>query len=254
MERRFLVFALCVCPILFSSALSQNNPRTVRVTITSNLPNSRVLIDSVDVGMVPLENYGLTEGRHTVCVVSGNDRHWITNAECRTIEAKEGLQVHMRFPRSIRVTSEPYGSSVVYRDTIQGETPSLLWIPEDVGTVRLTKEGYEEVALIFDGSTSALHGVLKPKETVIDGTAFLYLEKEESQTALPVVISVSSAVLSGALAAHWKLRADNLYRDYQRTGDPANLNQIHQLDVASGIALGVSQLSLAFLTYVLISR
>lgn len=249
-----------VCCFLATSPLttwSQGiHSSTVRVTITSNVSQARVFIDSVEVGTTPLVGYVVAPGKHSVCVMSSSDREWITNSVCEEIDVEENTerQVKMWLPRQILITSEPYGARVMYGDSVLGETPYVLFASADVGSIQLSMEEYDDVTMVFDVSTTALHGVLNPQRSLRGDNTWLYLEKEESKTAVPIVVTASTAVVTGIVAAYWKLRADNLYGDYRTTGDSAQLDQIRQLDVASGIALGVSQVSLALLTYFLLSR
>lgn len=252
--RHIIALLLCFCTGGFSSALSQDSVHTVRLTVISNIANARVLVDSREIGLTPLQEFVVPEGRHTVCVLLPDGRRWIADAVCETVYVKEAFRLQVRLPRTITITSEPYGATVIYKDSILGNTPLLVSMQDDAGVLRLAKEGYHDVTVMFDPSVSVFHGILKLKETPAEHARWLYLEKEESQTIIPVVVSVSSAVLAGAMAAYWKLRADDVYKEYQRTGDTGRLHRVHNLDLASGIALGLSQVSLAFLTYLLVSE
>ncbi|MBI3189020.1 MAG: PEGA domain-containing protein [Ignavibacteriales bacterium] len=71
---------------------------------------------------------------------------------------------------------------------------------------------------------------------------------------LPMYLTASGAVLSGAVAAYFKLKADNLYKDYDRTGDQSVLDKVKTYDTISGIALGVCEINLGLLTYILLSK
>ena len=80
------------------------------------------------------------------------------------------------------------------------------------------------------------------------------LAKEQSISNFPVYASTASAVVTGVVAAYFKIRADNSYADFRQNGDPGLLDQVHNLDRASGIALAACQASLLFLTYSLLTR
>ena len=71
---------------------------------------------------------------------------------------------------------------------------------------------------------------------------------------LPMYLTSSAAVLSGAVAAYFKLKADNLYKDYDRTGDQSVLDKVKTYDTISGVALGVCEINLGLLTYILLSK
>ena len=51
-----------------------------------------------------------------------------------------------------------------------------------------------------------------------------------------------------------KIKADRYFDEYMRTADPGRLDRVHKLDVAAGIALVVSEVSLAASTYLLFTR
>ena len=70
----------------------------------------------------------------------------------------------------------------------------------------------------------------------------------------PLYASSGGAVVFGIAAAFLKIRSDNYYAEYRLTGDQARLDQVRRLDTASGIALAVSEASLFWLTYTLLSR
>lgn len=231
-----------------------------RLSVTSNVRSAKVFVDSTEAGVTPLVNHPVTPGKHVVCVVpihkDGYNRSWTTNAVCENVEVDSGEESRLTFtiPRSLQIVSEPYGARISYGDSIIGETPAFVSTFAEHGSVTLSKDGYENLILMFDTSTSYLYGSLRSIRLMGDDHSTLYLEKEEARSTVPIVITASSAVLTGIAAAYLKIQADNRYSDYRNTGSAERLNQVRRLDVASGIALGVSQLSLALLTYFLLSH
>jgi hypothetical protein len=71
---------------------------------------------------------------------------------------------------------------------------------------------------------------------------------------LPLYLTSSAAVVSGAVAAYFKIKADNLYDEFERTGDNSALDDVKTYDTVSGIALGVCEINLGLLTYLLLSK
>lgn len=251
---RKCVFFLVIGVVAAGSLSAQQD--SAFLSVTANRGGVRVFIDSRDVGPSPLVKFSLAPGIHKVCGVTCGDRNWVYSEVCETLEVAAGEERHflMNLPRPLHLTSHPFGARIVYRDSVIGETPWVLFTHEDAGVVRFDKDGYQGVTMVFDASTEHLHALLPAAETVHGNHIWLYGENNESETLMPVVVSASTAVLTGALAAFWKIRADNLHAQYRQTGSQATLQEMRRLDVASGIALGASQISLAFLTYVLLSR
>jgi len=181
----------------------------------------------------------------------------MASSVCKEVDVMLGKETRLRLDvlRSIQITSEPYGAAILYRDSLLGETPFIFSTYAEQGIVRISRDGYENLSLAFDTSTSLLHGSLVPGLGPRNNFGqSIYLDKEESKNILPVVVTASSAVVTGIAAAYFKIRADNLYSDYKTTGNAGQLDRIRQLDLASAVALGASQLSLILLTYFLLSR
>ncbi len=51
----------------------------------------------------------------------------------------------------------------------------------------------------------------------------------------------SAVVIGGALAVHYKTKANSLYESYRKNGDPALRSEISVLDTQSAFALGAMQ-------------
>jgi hypothetical protein len=62
------------------------------------------------------------------------------------------------------------------------------------------------------------------------------------------------AITSGAIAAHYKLKADNIYDEYAITGNPDLRSEIRRYDTYSAVALGTMQIGVGVLAVRLILR
>ncbi len=71
---------------------------------------------------------------------------------------------------------------------------------------------------------------------------------------IPLYLTSSAAVLSGAVAAYFKIQADNMYDEFERTGDQSALDKVKRYDTVSGIALGVCEINIGLLAYILLSK
>ena len=253
-----ILLAMLLSILLFSPKANSQEDKLPcgKLNVASNLAKAKVFVDSILVGLTPLHSFPVTPGNHTICVVAGDDRGWIAHRACEEVHVVTGEEIRLTLNvlRSIQITSEPYDATIGYHDSIRGETPFIFSTHAGQGMITISKDGYESLSLAFDTSTTLLHCSLVPRRGLSDDVSKVYLDKEESRNVLPVIITASSAVVTGIAAAYFKIRADNLYRDYTNSGNAEQLDRIRQLDLASGLALGASQLSLIVLTYLLLSR
>lgn len=245
---------LAMVALMPAHPFSQDSTSAARLAVTSNLPEAVVFVDSVRAGLAPLRNFALMPGLHIVCVAAPDPQRWIVPSRCESVVALAGDTIELSFDLhyQFRITSEPYGARVMAGDSVLGQTPFVFSTQRPQSVVTLLKDGYENLTVVLTYSDPYVYGMLKPLQQARDLP--VYLVREESNSILPIVLSASSAVVSGAAAAYLKIQADNLYSDYRMTGSAANLERVRQLDIASGVALGISQLSLAVLSYLLLSR
>jgi len=79
------------------------------------------------------------------------------------------------------------------------------------------------------------------------------LEGKTVPSNTPLYLTTAGAVLGGIVAAYFKVQADNYYSDYEN-GDQSVRGKIKTRDTISGIALGVCEVNLVALTYLLLTR
>jgi hypothetical protein len=71
---------------------------------------------------------------------------------------------------------------------------------------------------------------------------------------LKLYVAGAATIIAGATSAYFKLKADNRYSDYIRTGNATSLAEVDRLDTAAGVALAATQISLGLFTYFLLSE
>lgn len=256
--KRSKLFPLLAVVFIWSAAdraEAQNDTSFFRITVSSVPAGCVVLIDSQVVGKTPLIGFGINQGLRSICVVPLESREWNRAPVWFSIKALAGAETTLTvsFPRRIHVTSVPYGATVRMRDSVLGQTP-LFFSPEgENGILTLDMVGFQQTLTAFDSSTFHLHEVLKegPEHR---GNEAMYLSNSERINFVPIAITASSAIVTGVAAAYFKLRADQLYKDYRQNGDPATLDRVRQLDLSAGISLVASEISIAFLAYLLLSQ
>jgi hypothetical protein len=216
----------------------------------------KVFADSQFLGTTPAGPLTLTEGiRILVCVPPDADR-WLSSAvtETLTVRAGDHLVRTIDFPVAVHITTEPYGATVRRNGLIEGLTPLDLRLFSTKDLITVARQGYGEATVPLTGGEPQVHILLHPAEGDIPDPQAVYLSPHQSHSSLPITISTGAAVLTGAAAAYFKIRADHLYDDYKLTGNQGSLEKVRNLDLASGISLAASELSFFALAYFLLSR
>lgn len=227
-----------------------------RLSVHSNIPAVRVYLDTVFIGITPLENVMIEEGRHIARFVRPDDRSWYHDVIIETLMVSGSDSIHrmITFPTVYRFTSEPYGATGYYHDTLIGETPFHIRLTKSEGNIILSKDGFESFIVPIVETTTHISSTMQPLKGInLDLTnSYLAYQKEESN--FPVYVTLSATIATGIASAYFKTRADQYYTDYRQTNDQANLNNVRTFDAVSGILMVSCEVSLFVLSYLLLTR
>ena len=250
-----------ISPIIFSVLFlslqlsGQEKPvhPTGFLSVTSNHP-VRVLMDSMELAVTPIVRKIVPAGTHILRAVALESRSWnaVVSIETLIIHESEETIRSIEGPGWIRITSEPAGATVLLDSIVLGQTPCLI-ASHPTGHLYLSRAGYKNADLFFMNGQEEFHSTLEPLSSNNNLRALALAHPNEGGHG--TLYSVTAAtVTTGVLAAVFKIRADNRYADYRRTGDERLLTDIHRLDTISGVSLLVSEIGLVTLTYLLFSR
>lgn len=240
----------------FAAADSVNTAQdTVHATLSvqSSTPGVRVYIDSLMIGTAPLLDVAVVRGTHVLTFVHSTTDNWFVPSVAETIafSAGERVERNITFPSVYHVTSDPYGASVQFHDSLVGHTPLMFSTYAGKGVVTFSKNGYEDVNLPLTADGGVLHAVLVSKTG--ESTSAL-VNGEQMKSLTPIYLSSGAAIICGTAAAYFKIKADGYYNDYRNTGDESALQRVRKFDTISGVALVTSEISLLLLSYFLLSR
>lgn len=223
------------------------------LSVRSNIDCVKVFVDTLFYGETPMGDTSLPAGTHILRFVHPDMNNWLLPAivETLSVNASDLIVRTANFPFVYHITSNPYGASVHFNDSIVGQTPLMFSTPSTSGVVTLTHDGCEDVLLPLPGQGGMLHAVM-PSRT--GETPSVLVNGEQLKSLTPIYMTSGAAVITGALAAYFKIKADGYYNEYRNTGDRAALDRVRRLDTLSGIALVTSEASLLMLSYLLFSR
>ena len=238
---------LIVVMILFfctGSAVGQE--RTL--VISSNVGSAHVYVDGEWLGVVTQSPFNIALNAKSVRVAASQEDQWSVDPLLFELpETSVGtVSIDVVFPQTYRVESVPSGARVFNQAGVQlGVTP-LQWS---------TKKPLEEELLVSLGGHEPI--TFLPGSDVWNRHIFSLKRLSPSDALVPSRVSgdrpprrwvnkvvLTSAFAAGALAVHFRTKADNRFDDYNQTGNRALRSEIRRLDVQSGVALGAMQLGI----------
>ena len=259
---------VCIAQLLNAEATAQTQqdsskatPRTT-VTILTDIDSSVVFIDDERRGLTPLSLHDLTPGIHQLVLQPPDVESWLANSisdEIRII-ADQPMTFRYKFDRRYLIRSVPFDAEILIADSVVGKTPLTLSSGNALsfGTktqIGIRKQGFEpETFDLTDANNGVLSIALKKKWNGIDDQEEI-LRSTNGQVSKPLRLSLTIAgtVLSGTAAAYFKIKADDRYIEYRRSGSPQLLAQSQRLDTAAAVALVATQIGLGLLTYFVLS-
>jgi len=231
-------------------------PARATLSIRTSLEGVRVYVDTLAMGTAPLESVSIDTGQHILHYVHPDGNRWLYPAVTETlfVHPSEHIERTASFQKLYSVTSEPYGATIQWNDSILGQTPLRIPLPSSNSMITITKDGFHAETIPLVSDVHEVHVALHPLEGEMGPSASLYLSHEQSKSSMPLYLATGATVLTGAAAAYFKIKADNSYRDYLRNGGQPSLDQVHKFDTLSGVSLAICEVNLLVLTYFLLSR
>jgi hypothetical protein len=210
----------------------------------------------VDVGRTPLTIDSLAAGLHRLRLIHPDMSNWLTIPVEDTIRLSpdEHRTLQYTFEQGRSIVSIPSGAEVVIGDSVVGTTP-LTFLPGQIpagSPVRLRKTGFSPASADFSPATRGVLTVTLIPERGIPAPT------EEDLVPAPwlgrLVIPGAVAVLSGGLAAYFKIKADNHQTAYLATGDPSQQSERDRLDNMAAVFLVAMQASLGLFVAFLLTQ
>jgi hypothetical protein len=239
-----------------AAADSSQALQTAYFAVTSSPDSAWVFLEATLVGRTPCIIRVTPPWCREVRVFHPDFANWLTDAveDTLTFEAGDTLARNYILGAWTMVVSSPSGGEVSLGDSLLGTTPLIL--PE--GSVALQaqltvhKPGYEPAVACV---AQARQGILSLP---------LVAQGEQGRThpslivaprsSLRLYLSGAGAILAGATAAYFKVKADDRNDSFLTTGDPALARERNHYDTASAVAFAVTQVSFGLFIMFLLSE
>lgn len=224
--------------------------QTARLEVRSNAPDAVVYLDGSWLGRKADGPFQIPVSSRMVRVATGEDALWSVDPLFFRIAptADTTIVLHAHFPRVYQFDSTPSGAEVMASGVVLGRTPLRLERREALDSVRVQLDGFASLSrTVGDGLWNREVFEL---ETLPGGravsTGFVMERKRRDWVS---IAATTSALAAGALAIHFRTKADNRYDDYNREGKLDLKSDIKRLDLQSGVALGAMQLGLGVVVF-----
>jgi hypothetical protein len=218
------------------------------IEIHTNSPESNVYADTTWLGTARERIFQLPDGTSTVRLLAANTSSWSVEPLSVDISmiSVDTVSVTLDFPFYYALASIPSGADVFleYQSDSIGRAP-LLYTSQAALSSKFTlkKDGYIPYELQGDSNLWNRYIVsLQSKESSSTGISGGNTETPSPRKKWIDYVAASVVLIGGALAVHYKSEANDLYKQYTLTGDPALRADIDALDTRSAIALGSMQI------------
>jgi hypothetical protein len=244
-----LIAALFVAPlIIVHDAGAQDR----RLEIVSNVDSAAVYVDGAWVGIVADSPFQIARSASNVTVRASEEGIWSIEPQWFELptDSDGPIKLDALFDYHYRFESVPSGAGVFSGQQKLGLTP-LLYRSEGPlqDMVRIQLDGYREVSL-SPGSDIWNHVPvsLTPVTPMAEAVRSDHIMTEKGPNWVNIAVTAGS-VVAGALAVHYRTKADNRFDDYGVSGKESLRSDIRRLDVQSGVALGAMQAGLGFVAF-----
>lgn len=233
------------------------------VVLETNHPRALVYADSVYLGPASQGRFDLPAGSRAFRLVAPGIDTWSVPPLAAPLEAAaEGdtLHVALHFPYRYRIETVPFGATV-YAETPEGrlrlgETPLLVEQDQPL-TDRLIVERRGYVAEPVEPGAAIWNRVVLPLRPALrlDAPAAEvdWTPPRERRRWIDAA-ALGLAVAGGALAVHYKFKADALYDDFRVTQDAALQPRIEAFDRRAAYGLGAMQVGVGIFAVRLVLR
>lgn len=228
----------CLLTLTFTITAFPQNCKT-GIIIKSDISNIRIFINDT-LEFKDQFNIELETGVYNISVIEDSDR-WNAKSFHKSfkLDSCEMKELKFNFLDEVLIDSYPQDVKVFSGDSLLGYTP--LFLPQNFDKLILRKDGYAEKEINVEKQTTP--------EINVSLEFIGELKKESFFDKSISKILFGSMIVLGVTTAYYKIKADNSYDEYLRTGDIKLKEKTDQYDLISGITLGAAQINFGYLIY-----
>ncbi len=239
--------ASLIVAILMVAAASDLSAQQRQLTVSSNADSAMVYVDGNWVGLVSGSPFSIPQGAQSVTVRPPLGGAWSIEPLWFDVSEQTGARTELNaaFDHHYQFVSAPSGAFVFHGQQQLGVTPFLHRTPSPLTEdIRFSLPGYMDVRMkAGDDLWNRVPATLEPLASTAEAVRSDHILEDRGPDWINVS-ATATAFIAGALAIHYRTKADNRFDDFGVTGKQSLRSDIRRLDVQSGVALGVMQAGL----------
>lgn len=222
------------------------------ISVSSNVDSAAVFIDGAWAGRVSDSPFSIPADAGMVMV----QLPWLSAWSVQPLlyelagDDVQDIEFEANFPYHYRFESIPSGAVVSNGDARLGRTPFVHSSAKPlIGPVRVELDGYlDAVPELGDNVWNLVRMELTPdaSSSMAIGSDHIVPKPRKDWVS---IAATASAFAAGAMAIHFRTKADNRFDDYQISGKESLRSDIQRFDVQSGVALGVMHAGLGVVVF-----
>lgn len=236
---------LLVILAIWSTILIAQDNCISKLMINSTDSSAVIYIDGKMIGYGTVKA-DVSKGKHIIYSKS-DIRKWNAHEVYDSVLIEDcGIEKHINlsFSKPVYLSSDPINAQVYYKDSLIGTTP--LYLSSEISQVDLKKKDYRTEKVGLEN--------LSPNNSTIKLDFIGKGNRNNFFRTNMFKILLGSAVVLGGAAAYYKLKANDFFDDYNRTGKPSALDNTNKYDKISGIAFGALQVNFGVILYYLLTE
>lgn len=238
--------------------IAVDSARSYTLNINSNLDNAKIYLDTSLIGVTPLLNYKVIEGKYEIKIFNPKSlKDWESENEAINIYINKDTTLRVDFSFFYYFNSTPFDAEVFENDSLLGRTPLRFFKDYELtGNLLLKKKNYKDY--IYDlknydfekGADILLQS--KGTETVNDLVYKNRATQFKTKRSLITIGALAAATLAGGFfSVNYKNKANKDYDNYRSTGNTASLDNSRSNDTYFVISLVLMQAAIGGLIYFL---
>lgn len=245
-------FLLLIALFIISNKLPLAQNEESFLSVESNIVGANVYINKEFLGKTPIYNISILPGSYELMLIYPNEKSWYQSVYSESIYVHSGEVIKriVELDYIFIINSIPTNAEVYYKDSLIGTTPIVFNTKSKEVLIKLEKQHYESSYLKLDEKRGYYEVVLVKKSSEASKSDYVKLPHLKTE----VYIAGGSAVIFGGAAALLKVKADQHYKNYRKSGDVSELSKVKKFDKLSGISLFLCEISNAILIYLLLMR
>lgn len=251
-NKSIYIFILLIGLLIITNQLSIAQNKESLLSVESNIIGANVYLNTKLLGKTPIQNIPVPTGPSELMLIYPDEKSWNQSVHKESIYINSGdiVKRYIELDYIFIINSSPSNAEVYYNDSLIGLTPTVFYTRFNEPIIRIVKNQFESSYLKLDQRNIYYEVPLIKKSSNFDDNNFIKVPHLRTE----VYIAGGSAILFGSAAALLKVKADQHYKNYRNTGDMNELSKVKKLDKLSGISLFLTEISNAFLIYLLLMK